>query len=173
MHFGKSSWVDVVTERIQSVMVAANVLPRDMILDYLGEPDDLMQTPPGDRFAAIAPMQMPVSLPHAAGGGAATTIFEATWRVDIFTRLMEREKRTAKLMAGESRAMTQLVKNMIKALQISPLTLPTEDDTGDLQSPLIQPLRILSATFMPRRPAVGWAYCRTVWQAFFRTDFTS
>lgn len=172
MHFGVDAWIPDLFERMTSVLVAAQVLQADYIFSYLGEADDLLMDPPAEQFICIAPIQMPVDQPGVAGGGAAWTSFNSRWRLDVFANVGEREKRTGKTLSAASKSMATLVKATVKALQVHPANFSATNTTADLRSPLKQPMRLIGLTFNPRKPKTGWAWCRTEWQVYHRTDFS-
>lgn len=171
MQFGASAWVNTITERIQNALAQGNLVPRDSLWDYLGEIDDLLQAPPTTKFVVVAPMGLPVEQSHVTGGGKAYTAFNGVYRVDFCQQLMEKQFTTARLMSSVSSSFAQMVRGGIKLLQVSPIALaPTA--AGEIYSPVRQPIRLLDCQFNPRKPATGWGWCRTRWQANFTTDFS-
>lgn len=167
--YGNATWVDEVTARIAALLTAANVLPKNDVVDYLGDISDLLESPPGKKFARIMPVNLPVIAGHVAGAGFGHTNFDATWHVDFCLQLMERDHRTAALMSvGNSKSMTALVRSGIAALQGGAPAQAADADVGIT----LQPIRLIRADFNPRRPAAGWAHCQTSWEVLFRSDFS-
>ncbi|OWK45748.1 hypothetical protein [Fimbriiglobus ruber] len=167
--FGQSAWVTDVLGAIESLVRAGAALPREYVFAYLGEPDDLLAHPPGDKFVAVGVESLPPIDGLVAGGGSAQTAFDGRFRVDVFCRLgSDQQFRDARLLRDASNGMGRLVKSVIAAVQVQPVPDPT-----GATSVLIEPMRLGGAVvFNPRKPATGWAWARVPVSAKFRTDFS-
>lgn len=170
VRFGEPAWIDTILTRIGDRLVdtPAVGLAADLIFVYEGEPTDLLSKPPADRFLVLAPVRLPVSQGPVIGGGAAHTVFEGQFRVDVFRRVGgDREFRSFRSLT-QAEGLSPFVQDVITALQLEPLTLTS---LGITTTPLTQPMRLVSADFNPRKPQAGWSWCRTMWLIPFRTSF--
>lgn len=166
MVFGELTSIENILSAIERDLAASGVVSADCIWPYLGDPLDLLQHPPAERFATLAPVEMPVDQTIVAGGGKPHTVFNSRFRLDLFARCSrDREFEDRLVLSDTADGLLPLLRAACAALQTS--TLAT-----DGVSPLLEPMRLVVLQFNPRTPPTGWAYCRSVWSVKFRTDWS-
>jgi hypothetical protein len=170
--FGDATWVSDLMGRIQAKLVADGVLPAERVFPYLGDPLDLLNHPPADKFATIAPVGMPVDSREVAGHGRQTLGFDSRWRIDVTARDgsdREREDRRAfRLIDGLSPLLLQVISSLEQAT-IHPAPVLGQAPA----SPLREPMRLIDCTYNPRPAPPGWVWARTIWNLKFRSRFQS
>lgn len=164
--WGEPDWIDTILLRIQSALRAGSLgIASDLVFLYEGEPTDLLEKPPGDTFLAVAPMSLPVSAGFVAGGGAPHTVYDGRFRVDLMRRVSDQQHRGGNLLTRSGESIAGFARRVINAMQEHTLAV---DVDGVTSTPLIEPMRLVSLDFNPRRPAQGWSWARSVWSVKFR-----
>lgn len=168
MIFGQPAWVDTILDRMQTTLASKTTVPGDLIFVYEGEPLDLLRHPPGDWFVALAPLSLPVMPGYPAGGGGSHTLFDGRVRTDVFRRVGgDQEFRSRRVFKGNAASLSTMVKMVADALQLE--TLPASVMIPPT-TPLVEPMRLISAEFNPRTPPTGWGWCRLTWSTKFRSS---
>lgn len=169
MDFGTPHWIDAVMGRIESRLVAGDVLPASRVFPFLGDPSDLLDKPPGEQFITISPLSFVVDNAVVTGAGAPDTPLDGQIAVDVYARSgMDRQQVDRRAFQSRDESLSKIVKRVCDALQLA--TLHTQISGRDV-SALTHPMRLHSITFNPRRLPHGWISARTVWHAPFRVTF--
>jgi hypothetical protein len=164
--FGQPAWFTDVLLLLERRIVAHTKLPADRVFAYLGEPDDLLKSPPGEKFIALGIEDLPVDQRRAAGGGAVHAAVDMVVRLDCFARLgTDREFADPALLRDRSKGLGQLVFEACRAVHVW-----SAADAG--KSLLREPSRVLGVRPNPRKPATGWGWCRIRAAAYFRADLS-
>lgn len=165
MTFGQPAWIDTIIGRMGDRLVAQVGLAADLVFVYEGDPTDLCDKPPGNRFLVMAPMRADVDQGTVIGGGKSHTVLPSMFRVDAMQLVGGNREFHSYRTFRDGSGLSATVRSVINALQL--YTLPNADATS---TPLVEPMRLVGFEFNPRRPASGWSWCRTVWSVKFRSN---
>lgn len=152
-------------------IVDTNTLQAARVFPYLGDPGELLDTPPGEQFAAIVPLSFAVEQPVVTGAGGVDTPLNGVFAVDLYARsTADRQKVDRRAFQARGESLANLVRRVCNVLQMA--TLDTSKN-GRQVSPLTQPMRLQSIDFNPRRLPQGWISARTTWSVPFRVSFVA
>lgn len=164
IRFGNATKFEVVLAELNKRLRQSTGFPKELVIEYLGEAEDLRDAGIAERFIAIRPESLPIDQLLVAGGGEIN--FSGVFQIALLTRLgVDQQLRDAAYLRDASKGLLIEVAKVLSAVQL----WKAEVTPGE--SILLEPSRVVgSISFQTRKPKIGWGYARIPVELKFRLD---